>query len=86
MIPFYTPWKHQKTPGVTWNRLKLCNNESKKLESKILTLISYNQKLPFINWSMDPLKTNVPRHTETSQSIWIVNQLAGFYMIGNISH
>ena len=30
------------------------------------------------------LTTNVPHHTETSQLICNVNQLIGFYMMGNI--
>ena len=28
--------------------------------------------------------TNVPNHIETSQLIYIANQLTGFYMMGNI--
>ena len=35
---------------------------------------------------LNPLMTNVPHHIETSQLIWIANQLTGFYMMGNIGH
>ena len=34
--------------------------------------------------SVNPLTTNVPHHIETSQLICIVNQVTGFYMMGNI--
>ena len=34
--------------------------------------------------SLNPLTTNVPHHIETSQLIYIANQLTGFYMMGNI--
>ena len=34
---------------------------------------------------INPWKTNVPHHIETSQLIYIANQLTGFYMMGNIS-
>ena len=34
--------------------------------------------------SLNPLTTNVPHYTETSQLICIANQLTGFYMMGNI--
>ena len=33
---------------------------------------------------INPLTTNVPHHIETSQLICRANQLAGFYMLGNI--
>ena len=33
---------------------------------------------------LKPLTANVLHHIETSQLIWIANQLTGFYMMGNI--
>ena len=33
---------------------------------------------------INPLPTNIPNHTETSQLIFNVNQLTGFYMMANI--
>ena len=33
---------------------------------------------------INPLTTNAPHHIETSQLIYIANQLTGFYMMGNI--
>ena len=32
----------------------------------------------------NPLTTNVPHHVETSQLICNINQLTGFYIMGNI--
>ena len=37
---------------------------------------------PFSYESINPLTTNVPHHTETSQLIFSANQLTGFYMMG----
>ena len=34
----------------------------------------------------NPLTINAPYHIETSQLIWIANQLAGFYMMRNIQY
>lgn len=33
---------------------------------------------------LNPLMTDAPHHTETSQMIGIANQLTGFYVMGNI--
>ena len=38
-----------------------------------------------LNYSLfNPLTTNVPHHIEPSKLICTANQLAGFYMMGNI--
>ena len=37
----------------------------------------------FEHFIFNPLTTNVPHHIETSQLICNVNQLTGFYMMGN---
>ena len=38
----------------------------------------------FIIGVLNPLTINVPHHVETSQLICNINQLTGFYMMGNI--
>ena len=42
------------------------------------------KNLHYYQETFNPLTTNVPHHIETSQLICIANQLAGFYMMGNI--
>ena len=34
---------------------------------------------------LNPLTANVPHHVETSQLIYIANQLTGFYMMGTLA-
>ena len=53
-----------------------------------LHLIASEQFLAFeLSFSVfNPLTTNVPHHIETSQLIYIANQLTGFYMMENIGH
>ena len=46
----------------------------------LATLLSYVEIKNYLN----TLTTNAPQHIETSQLICNVNQLTGFYMIGNI--
>ena len=54
-------------------------------QSKIFRNFLYVTKFVFIDQAtVKPLMTNVAHHIETSQLIWIQNQLTGFYMMGNI--
>ena len=52
---------------------------------RILTVKRSRQMITLDNLTFNPLTTNVPHHIETSQFICTANQLAGFYMMGNIS-
>ena len=59
------------------------------IQKKLIEITRKNQR--FFNLRdrvrfqhINPSTTNVPHHTETSQLICNVNQLTGFYMMGNI--
>ena len=48
--------------------------------------VDYSQVYLLFVWKgvlLNPLTTIVPHHTETNQLICFVNQLTGFYMMGN---
>ena len=50
----------------------------------LILILDYTDLVNQAVINLNPLTTNIPHHTETSQLIYNANQLAGFGIMGNI--
>ena len=70
-------------PRTTCSSFTLIDYVLTNFRGKDLTRWCYRYR--YFSTPVNPLTTNVTHHIETSQLICILNQLTGFYMMGNIS-